>query len=312
MSIFDKRTNYKPFEYHEPIVFTEAMNKTFWVHSEVDFTADIQDYKVNLTDIERTIFTRSILSIAQTEVVVKPFWSDLYKHFPKPEINGMGVTFAESEFRHSEAYSRILEVNGLEKEFELALQSKPFRDYNYFVTSYMTSEDIASKSTFFSLIIENGSLFSKFSNVLAFTRFKGIMKNTSNIIAWTSSDEDIHANGGIWIINQLRKEGYLKITQQEVKEMCNEYIQVESNLLDWIYEYGELDWFSKDDMLNFIKVRIDEALIKAGFDKVFNTKSPKMEWFNEEIYSQALDDFFAKRPVDYTKHDKSITANDLF
>lgn len=312
MSIFDKRTNYKPFEYHEPIVFTEAMNKTFWVHSEVDFTADIQDYKVNLTDIERTIFTRSILSIAQTEVVVKPFWSDLYKHFPKPEINGMGVTFAESEFRHSEAYSRILEVNGLEKEFELALQSKPFRDYNYFVTSYMASEDIASKSTFFSLIIENGSLFSKFSNVLAFTRFKGIMKNTSNIIAWTSSDEDIHANGGIWIINQLRKEGYLKITQQEVKEMCNEYIQVESNLLDWIYEYGELDWFSKDDMLNFIKVRIDEALIKAGFDKVFNTKSPKMEWFNEEIYSQALDDFFAKRPVDYTKHDKSITAADLF
>lgn len=312
MSIFDKRTNYKPFEYHEPIVFTEAMNKTFWVHSEVDFTADIQDYKVNLTDIERTIFTRSILSIAQTEVVVKPFWSDLYKHFPKPEINGMGVTFAESEFRHSEAYSRILEVNGLEKEFELALQSKPFRDYNYFVTSYMASEDIASKSTFFSLIIENGSLFSKFSNVLAFTRFKGIMKNTSNIIAWTSSDEDIHANGGIWIINQLRKEGYLKITQQEVKEMCNEYIQVESNLLDWIYEYGELDWFSKDDMLNFIKVRIDEALIKAGFDKVFNTKSPKMEWFNEEIYANSLADFFAVRPTDYTKHDKSITANDLF
>lgn len=312
MSIFDKRTNYKPFEYPEVLVFTEAMNKTFWVHSEVDFTADIQDYKVNLTDIERTIFTRSILSIAQTEVVVKPFWADLYKYFPKPEINGMGVTFAESEFRHSEAYSRILEVNGLEKEFELALESKPFIDYNDFVTSYMTSEDIASKSTFFSLIIENGSLFSKFSNVLAFTRFKGIMKNTSNIIAWTSSDEDIHANGGIWIINQLRKEGYLKITQQEVNEICEEYIQVESNLLDWIYQYGELDWFSKYDMLNFIKVRIDEALVKAGFDKVFNTKSPKMEWFNEEIYSQALDDFFAKRPVDYTKHDKSITANDLF
>lgn len=312
MSIFDKRTNYKPFEYHEPIVFTEAMNKTFWVHSEVDFTADIQDYKVNLTDIERTIFTRSILSIAQTEVVVKPFWSDLYKHFPKPEINGMGVTFAESEFRHSEAYSRILEVNGLEKEFELALQSKPFRDYNYFVTSYMASEDIASKSTFFSLIIENGSLFSKFSNVLAFTRFKGIMKNTSNIIAWTASDEDIHANAGIWIINQLRREGYLKITQQEVKEMCNEYIQVESNLLDWIYENGEYEWFTKQDMINFVKQRIDGALVKANFNKVFNTKSPKMEWFNEEIYSQSLVDFFAARPVDYTKHDKSITANDLF
>ena len=312
MSIFEKRTNYKPFEYPDVLVFTEAMNKTFWVHNEVDFTADIQDYKVNLTDIQRTIFTRSILSIAQTEVCVKPFWADLYKHFPKPELNGLGVTFAECEFRHSEAYSQILDVNGLQDEFYLALQSKPFKDYNDFVTSYMSSEDIASKTTFFALVIENGGLFSRFANILAFTRFKGIMKNTSNIIAWTSSDEDIHANGGIWIINQLRKEGYLKITQQEVKEMCEEYIQVESNLLDWIYEYGELEWFSKIDMINFIKQRIDDALVKAGFEKVFNTTSPKMEWFNEEIYSQALDDFFAKRVVDYTKHDKSITANDLF
>lgn len=312
MSIFEKRTNYKPFEYPEVLVFTEAMNKTFWVHNEVYFTADIQDYKVNLTDIQRTIFTRSILSIAQTEVCVKPFWADLYKHFPKPELNGMGVTFAESEFRHSEAYSQILDVNGLQNEFYLALQYKPFKDYNDFVTSYMDNDDIASKTTFFALVIENGGLFSRFANILAFTRFKGIMKNTSNIIAWTSSDEDIHANGGIWIINQLRKEGYLKITQQEVKEMCEEYIQVESNLLDWIYEYGELEWFSKNDMINFVKQRIDDALVKAGFEKVFNTTSPKMEWFNEEIYSQALDDFFAKRVVDYTKHDKSITANDLF
>lgn len=312
MSIFEKRTNYKPFEYPEVLVFTEAMNKTFWVHNEVDFTSDIQDYKVNLTDIQRAIFTRSILSIAQTEVCVKPFWADLYKYFPKPELNGLGVTFAECEFRHSEAYSQILDVNGLQDEFYLALQSKPFKDYNDFVTSYMSSEDIASKTTFFALVIENGGLFSRFANILAFTRFKGIMKNTSNIIAWTSSDEDIHANGGIWIINQLRKEGYLKITQQEVKEMCEEYIQVESNLLDWIYEYGELEWFSKNDMINFVKQRIDDALVKAGFEKVFNTTSPKMEWFNEEIYSQALDDFFAKRVVDYTKHDKSITANDLF
>ena len=37
-----------------------------------------------------------------------------------------------------------------------------------------------------------------------------------------------------------------------------------------------------------------------------------MKWFEEEVFANSLDDFFAKRPVDYTKHDKSITANDLF
>ena len=33
---------------------------------------------------------------------------------------------------------------------------------------------------------------------------------------------------------------------------------------------------------------------------------------DEEILANSLDDFFAKRPVEYTKHDKSITADDLF
>lgn len=312
MGIFDKRVNYKPFEYPEVLEFIDLMNKTFWVHSEVDFTADVQDYKTNLNDIKRQITKRSILSIAQTEVIVKPFWGNLYNHFPKPELNGLGVTLAESEFRHSEAYSRILSVLGFEDEFIKALESKPFKDYYTYVDSYMSSDDIASKSTFFALIIENGSLFSKFANVLANTRFDGTMKNTSNIIAWTSVDEDVHANAGIWIINQLRKEGYLKLTQNEVVKMCEEYIEVESNLLDWIYEGGEYEWFTKSDMLNFIKERIDLALVKAGFKKVFNVTSPKMNWFNEEVYAGALDDFFAKRVVDYTKHDKTFNAEDLF
>jgi ribonucleoside-diphosphate reductase beta chain len=36
---------------------------------------------------------------------------------PKPELNGLGSTFAECEFRHSEAYSRLLEVLGYNDEF---------------------------------------------------------------------------------------------------------------------------------------------------------------------------------------------------
>ena len=51
--IFDKRTEYKPFEYPEVQRFIDNMNRTFWVHSEVDFSDDIQDYKTLLSDSER-------------------------------------------------------------------------------------------------------------------------------------------------------------------------------------------------------------------------------------------------------------------
>ena len=42
MSIFDKRVNFKPFEYPETMDFVDKMNKTFWVHSEVEYTSDVQ------------------------------------------------------------------------------------------------------------------------------------------------------------------------------------------------------------------------------------------------------------------------------
>ncbi len=48
MGIFDKRISYKPFEYPEVLQFVDAINKSFWVHSEIDFTADVQDFHSNL------------------------------------------------------------------------------------------------------------------------------------------------------------------------------------------------------------------------------------------------------------------------
>ena len=85
MGIFDKRENYKPFEYPELMKFVDMMHQTFWVHSEVEFTADIQDFKSNLSLVEKEAVKRALLGIAQVEVSVKTFWGDLYDLFPKPE-----------------------------------------------------------------------------------------------------------------------------------------------------------------------------------------------------------------------------------
>ena len=637
--IFKKRVNYKPFEYPEVMTFIDSINKSYWVHSEVDFTADVQDFKTNLEEKEREVIKRSLLSIAQVEVGVKTFWGDLYKHFPKPELNGLGATFAENEFRHSEAYSRLLEVLGYNDEFEKLIEIPVFKKRLEYISHNLGIGDISWKLIFFTIVIENASLFSQFANILSLTRFKGYMKNTSNIIAWTSIDEqcfplntevltplgwklisdmklgdkvygfkegnlqeeeviktirksfkgnlitignkrhsisttpnhefiykkssdwlkstadnlklnnhmqipvtsnfksnstlklsdldrlkiaiqadgtqlywnneggdklprgkeggnnysialykerkvlrlrnileslgvefseteifnnskkgtcfrfhldylsdyknldwiykyelskefceefiqevllwdghvsntekcytttnksnikivehmailagyrtsiyenkdsdrsenynncfkinltnkdsevvlgnsynktndyfydqdvvcitvpsggiivkqgdkapfitgNCHANAGIYLINQLRQEGHISDRFIEtIPEVIEEFINQESDLLDWIYEEGELDFFTKEDMLNFMKYRIDESLVKMGFNKVFNITYEQykpMLWFEEEVFAQAQDDFFAKRPVDYTKHDKPITKNDLF
>lgn len=317
MSIFDKRIHYKPFEYPEVMKFVDMMNQTFWVHAEIDFTADIQDFKTNLNDIEKEVVKRSLLSISQVEVGVKSFWGDLYKHFPKPEINNLGSTFAESETRHSEAYSRLIEVLGYNDSFDKIYEIPIFKKKIDLMDNYMTTnKDIIWKLIFFVVVIENSSLFSQFANILSFTRFKGYLKNTSNIIAWTSIDEQTHANAGIYLINTLEEEGFITDeVKQDIRTAIQEYISYEEELLNWIYEEGALEFFTPNDMLNFMKYRVDEALVKMNMDKIYNISSEAyrpMVWFDEEVFSNELDDFFAKRPTAYTKHDKSVSAGDLF
>lgn len=324
MSIFDKRVNYKPFEYPEVLTFIEAINKSFWVHSEVDFTADTQDFHSHLSPEERNAIKNSLLAIAQIEVNVKSFWGDLYKVMPKPELNGLGSTFSENEFRHSEAYSRLVEVLGYNNEFEKLMEVPVIQeriDYLSKALSHTKSDDkkrYTMSLILFSILIENVSLFCQFAVILSFTRFKGYMKNVSNIIAWTSVDEQIHANAGMYLVNKIKEEFpeiFTEETEQEIAEMVRHSISVEERILDWIFSAGEIDILNKKDLLNFMKYRVDDSMEKIGFKKVFHTTNAEyepMKWFEEEVFANSLDDFFAKRPVDYTKHDKSISANDLF
>ena len=65
MSIFEKRLNYKPFEYPGVLDFTDAINQSFWVHSEVDFTADVQDFHSHLTAGEKDVVKTCIFSASQ-------------------------------------------------------------------------------------------------------------------------------------------------------------------------------------------------------------------------------------------------------
>ncbi|AHF15862.1 ribonucleotide-diphosphate reductase subunit beta [Niabella soli] len=324
MGLFDKRINYKPFEYPEVLKFTEAINKSFWVHSEVDFTADVQDFHSHLNVAQRNAIKNSLLAIAQIEVAVKSFWGNLYNHMPKPELNGLGSTFAECEFRHSEAYSRLLEVLGYNDEFSKLIHEPVIAERIQYLSEALKDAKSSDPREYtlslilFSILIENVSLFSQFAIILSFTRFRGLMKNVSNIIAWTSVDEQIHANAGVYLINKIKEE-YPELIdeamQYRIMALVRDSIAVESKIIDWIFSEGEIDTINKTDLLNFMKFRVDESFEKLGFPKQFNVTLEQyrpMQWFEEEVFANSLDDFFAKRPVEYTKHDKSITYNDLF
>ena len=190
--IFTPRRAYKPFEYPEAMKFVELMQQSYWVHSEVNFDPDVQDFKSSLYPYEQEAIKRALLGIAQVEVSVKTFWGDLYDLFPKPEFNCLGMSFGESETRHSEAYSRLLEVLGYEQEFETLLNIPIFQRREEIIKHKLKATDnTLEKILFFTLIIENASLFSQFATILSMTKFKGKLKATANMIAWTGEEKEI-------------------------------------------------------------------------------------------------------------------------
>jgi ribonucleoside-diphosphate reductase beta chain len=101
MTIFKKRVKFKPFEYPELYDYVDAINHSYWIFSEYSYDSDVHDFKVNLNSSEQSAVKNAMLGISQIELNVKRFWSNLYDQFPKPEFDALGVTFGESEIRHS-------------------------------------------------------------------------------------------------------------------------------------------------------------------------------------------------------------------
>ncbi len=322
--IFEKRINLKPYEYPQLYEYVSAIRHSYWIHTEFNFTSDVQDFKSRLTDRERSAITNTMLAISQIEVAVKTFWGNLYQHLPKPEIGSVGSTFAESEVRHHDAYSHLLEILGLNQEFE-NLKKKPviMKRVQYLETALKNAKsndkkDYTESILLFSLFIEHVSLFSQFLIIMAFNKHKNMLKGISNVVEATSKEEQIHGDFGIEVINIIKKEHpewFDEAYQQMIQETCQEAYWVESKVIDWIFEAGELDFLPKSVIKAFIKNRFNQSLESIGIAKVFDvdhTLLAQTEWFDDEIIGTKHGDFFVKRSINYSKRTQSITSDDLF
>lgn len=323
-NIFEKRTNLKPYEYPKLIEYVDAIRHSYWVHTEFNFTSDVQDFKVHLSDAEKTAVQRAMLAISQIEISVKTFWADIYKRMPKPEIGNVGATFAESEVRHADAYSNLIQVLGINSEFETLLQVPAIRRrIKYLEKSITNSKAVEDKEYFesvvlFSMFVENVSLFSQFLVIMSFNKHKNMLKGMSNVVEATSKEENIHAEFGFDLVNLIKKENPSWWTSELVEDLIDatmEAFSAESDIIDWIFEKGDLDFLTKSQTLEFIKHRFNLSLKSIGIDGIFHVDQKMLEtteWFDDEILTTKHTDFFNKRSINYSKKSKSITHNDLF
>lgn len=322
--IFKFRLNLKPYEYPQLAEYKEAIQHSYWLHTEFNYTSDVHDFKVNVSEVERSAIKNAMIAIAQVEVAVKTFWGDLYHRLPKPEIGSVGYTFAESEVRHHDAYSHLLEILGLNEEFEKIkdipelMQRVDYLTKSVRLARTESNRDYTLSILLFSLFIEHVSLFSQFLIIMSFNKYRNIFKGISNVIEATSKEEQIHGLFGIELIKVIREEKpewFDETMKRAVIAACQEAYRSEEIVIDWIYQAGDLDFLPKVTVKEFVKSRLNRSLQNIGYDPIFEVDEKELEytdWFDVEVVATKHVDFFVKRSINYSKRTRSITGDDLF
>jgi ribonucleoside-diphosphate reductase beta chain len=322
--IFEEQITRKPDNYPWTQEFIEAMHNGFWTHKEFNFQSDIQDFRVNLNDQERTIITRALSTIGQLEISVKKFWAKLGDNLPHPSINDMGYVMANIEVIHGDAYERLLEVLGIDDSFEEILKLDMIKGRVNYLRKHLHKFHNDNKKQFiyslilFTLFVENIALFSQFYTIGFFSRFKNFLKDTNKQVEYTSREENLHAMIGIKLINTIKSE-HPELFDEELKTKilyeAKEALKYECQIVEWIVNgYGN-EYLNSDLLKEFIKNRMNESLKQIGYSEIFDIDHEKLAktiWFDEQVLGNNMTDFFHSRPVEYSKKSQSFAEEDLF
>lgn len=322
--IFEECTARKPDYYEWAQKFIEVAQNGFWTHREFNFQSDIQDFRVNLTEEEREIVIRSLAAIGQIEISVKTFWAKLGENCPHPSLYDLGYVLANQEVIHGNAYSRLLEVLGINDAFEEILKLDIIKGRINYLKKHLHKFHSDNKKQFvysiilFTLFIENISLFSQFYTLNWFLRFKNVLKDTNKQNEYSAREEDLHAKVGIKIINTIREE-HPELFDEELEKKviyeAGQAVRYEFEIIDWIINgYGQEN-LNSDLLKNFIKNRMNESLSEIGYNHIFDVDQEmlaKTAWFDEQLLGNSMTDFFWGKPTEYSRSNKSFSEEDLF
>jgi ribonucleoside-diphosphate reductase beta chain len=322
--IFDEQISRKPDNYPWTQDFIEAMHNGFWTDKEFNFSSDVQDFKVSLTEQEREIIIRALATIGQLEISVKKFWAKLGDNLPHPSMNDLGYVMANTEVIHGDAYERLLEVLGITDAFDNILELDIIKGRVNYLRKHLHKFHADNKKQFvyslilFTLFVENTALFSQFYTISWFGRYKNLLKDTNKQVEYTSREENLHAMIGMKLINVIRKEHpelFDEALEEKIRHEATDALKYELQIVEWIVNgYGE-EKLNSGILNEFIKNRLNESLQQIGYKKIFevdNDMLAKTTWFDEQVLGNNSSDFFHSRPVEYSRKSKSFAEEDLF
>jgi ribonucleoside-diphosphate reductase beta chain len=255
-----------------------------------------------------------MLAIGVVENKVKTFWARIDLRMPKTEVAMVGHTFAANETIHQMTYQKLLDLLGLSSEFETVMDVPCMLGRSEYLGKYLqgvyskSDKEFTKSLILFTLLVENASLFSQFLIVSSFKKYKNVMTNFNSVISATAREEDLHAKFGIDLIIIIRKENpewFDDDMEKKVRRNIAKAYIAECEVLDWIFEEGELDFLPKRDIQEYLKSRFNNSLKMMGYADEFDLDESLLassNYLDVQLSATSSFDFFNEKSTDYSQN----------
>lgn len=321
MSIVKKRLAFKPFQYQWAYDYWFAQQNAHWLHTEINMQKDIKDWKEELNESERNVIGNILKGFTQTECEVGDYWSTMIpKWFPVPEIKMMGKGFGAFEDIHATAYSYLNDSLGLD-DFESFMEDEAtMNKLKVLMDVDPETTDISEKArsiALFSACAEGVQLFASFAVLLSFRKSNRLTGIGQQMI-FSCRDESLHSEAGCKLFRTIVEENSEIWTEKfraDLYEGVELAIRNEFSYINKIFEMGDLDTITKDQLKNFMYDRANRKLVELNLKSKYAVDKKlldEMSWFYIMISGEQQTDFFANRETGYAKPNEDWLSGELF
>lgn len=307
------------FDYPMAEDLAKKQRSIFWTAEEIPVENDKQDFLVNMSTAEQDAVKTTLKLFTIYELILGgEVWGDRIFHaFPRPETQMMANAFSFAELNmHAPFYAKLNKALMIDtEEFYDSYKNDPVLSERIdFVHSAVENEDLLYSLAAFTLM-ENVVLYSNFAFLKHFqSGGKNLIQNVISGINFSARDENLHATGSAWLFNTTLDQYEQTVPAEQftaesddlfarIREVAEHVYAHEARIVEMLFAHGPIEGIEQDDLLTFIKSRINMTLENMRLAPLFTIASnPIAEWFYSGINGTQFHDFFQVTGNEYNRN----------
>ena len=274
--------------------------KAFWTAEEIDFPADISDWK-KLTPEEKKLISNVLSFFAGSDgIIFENISINFIDEIKVPEIRAYYGWQAAMETIHSETYALMIDTYIPDHEEKLKILNgikeltgvKKKAEW----TQRWLNKDISFQERLVAFTIVEGIFFAgSFCAIFWLKYVKGLMTKalgkSNELIA---RDESLHTDFGVLLYSHIQN----RLSDEVMYGMMKSAVEIEKEFICDSFSCN-LIGINAESMEKYIEFQADRLLQKLGYDKIYNVTCPFS--FMDTMSLDGKSNFFEQRVTDYNR-----------